>query len=50
MFYLLFFFSGIEMPFIGKEKAFKHSTQNSEFFQHMLLKFEIIRTRISQVI
>ena len=39
----MFFFSGIEMDF-------KHSTWNFEWFLHMLLKFEIIWTRIGQVI
>ena len=38
------FFSGIEMPFTGNEKAFKHLTWNFESFLHMLLTFKIIST------
>ena len=38
------------MPFIEKEKAFKHETENYELFLHMPLKFKIILTRIGQFI
>ena len=46
----MFFFSSIEMPFTGKEKTFKLYILNFEWFLHMVLKFEIISIRISQVI
>ena len=49
---MLLFYTCIEMKFIGKEKAFKHKHKHKIFnlFLHMLLKFEIIWTRIGQVI
>ena len=41
----MFFFSGVEMLFSGKEMVFEHWTLNIEFFKlflHMLFKSEII--------
>ena len=45
----MFFISVLEMPFIGKEKAFKYQTQNLELFLKMLFRFETIWMRIGQM-
>ena len=38
------------MPFHGKEKVLKYKIEYFELFLHMLLRFEIGRMRIGQVI
>ena len=46
----VFFFSDIEMPFTGKEKAFKHWTLNMTLrIVSTHLEFDIIWMRIIQV-
>ena len=44
-----FFYSGIEMPLIWKEKMLRYKTENFELFLQ-LLKSEVIWTRISNII